>query len=53
MCACRSGCGVVEHRCCNCIADLDVVMMVSLSPLLISIPYDVLLPSPPLATAMM
>ena len=34
MCTNCSGRGVVEHRCCNCIADLDVVIMMSLSPLL-------------------
>ena len=34
-------------------ANLDVVMKISLSPLLMSIPYDVLLSFPPLVTVTM
>ena len=52
MCTRRCGSGVVEHRCRNCIAFLDVMVM-SWSPLLMSIPCRTLLSCPPVVIVMM
>ena len=41
MCTNRSGCGVVEHRCCHCIANLGCDVDVVVSSLEVDSLYDV------------